>query len=264
MKLALIGSGNIATFFGQRWADAGIPLVQLIARNPFSGNALAERLHLPLANSVDELDQEADTVLLAVSDDALPLLVQHPALSKKRLIYASGAVTMSEMQPGPSITGIACLWPVLSISAHQLPVTRELPLVCSVSDEQTKTAVLPLAKALSDTQHWLSEEQKQIAHLSAVLCNNFTNHLFALAQDLTAKHQVPFELLLPLIQHTVNGLNDGSAAAKQTGPAIRHDLHTIEKHLRILQENEDLRSVYKVLTNSIQHKHPKPASSADE
>lgn len=264
MKLALIGSGNIAAFYGQRWVEAGIPLVQLIARNPLSGKALAERLHLLLTSAIDDLDQETDTVMLAVNDDALHELALHPALLGKRLIYASGAVTMSEMQQGTSIKGIACLWPVFSVSAHQLPATQELPLVCSASDEQTKTAVMPLAKALSINLHWLSEEQKQIAHLSAVMSNNFTNHLFALAQDLTAKHQVPFELLLPLIQHTVNGLKHGSAAAKQTGPAIRHDLHTIEKHLRLLQDNEDLRTVYTVLTNSIQHKHPKPASSADE
>lgn len=264
MKLALIGSGNIATFFGQRWVEAGISLTQLIARNPITGKALAERLHLPLAYSMDELDQEADTVLLAVSDDALPILAQHPALSDKILIYASGAMSINELQQSAASRSIACLWPVLSVSAHQLPATQDLPLVCSASDEQAKTAVMPLAKALSRNLHWLSEEQKQIAHLCAVLCNNFTNHLFALAQDLTAKHQVTFELLLPLIQHTVKGLNDGSAAAKQTGPAIRHDHHTIAKHLRLLQDNEDLRNVYTVLTHSIQHKHPKPDSSPDE
>lgn len=264
MKLALIGSGNIATFFGQRWVDAGISLTQLIARNPMTGKALAERLHLPLASAIDDLDQETDTVMLAVNDDALPELARHPALSGKTLIYASGAMGINELQQGTAIHGIACLWPVLSVSAHQLPATQYLPLVCSASDEQTKTAVMPMAMALSKSLHWLNEEQKLIAHLSAVLCNNFTNHLFALAQDLSAKHQVPFELLLPLIQHTVNGVKEGSAALKQTGPAIRHDRHTIEKHLRLLQANEDLRSVYTVLTNSIQHKHPKPASSADE
>jgi hypothetical protein len=89
--------------------------------------------------------------------------------------------------------------------------------------------------------------------LAAVLVNNFTNHLFAEAASICSQNYLPFELLNPLIQETVNKLEDLSPKAAQTGPAVRHDQKTIEKHLTLIQERS-LQEIYKAVTLAIQKK----------
>jgi predicted short-subunit dehydrogenase-like oxidoreductase (DUF2520 family) len=99
----------------------------------------------------------------------------------------------------------------------------------------------------------MNSKQREQLHLAAVLVNNFTNHLFAEAATICSQNDLSFELLNPLIQETVNKLEDLSPKAAQTGPAVRHDQKTIEKHLTLIQERS-LQEIYKVVTLAIQKK----------
>ena len=260
MKLAILGSGNIARFFGTRWVQAGLRPLQLIARNQTTGTALAQPWQVPLSTSLNELLQEVNTVFLAVNDDALPELAAHPALSHKRLLYASGAMRATDLRPNASHTGLACLWPVLSVSGESDPDSRDLPLVITATDADTLDAVMPLARALSDSLFPMNEEQKLRAHLIAVFCNNFTNHLFALAQDYATAQHIPFDLFLPLIRHAADQLEHRPAFDLQTGPALRHDTQTLNKHLDLLNDSPELQQIYDLLTRSIQTLHAAPRS----
>jgi hypothetical protein len=42
------------------------------------------------------------------------------------------------------------------------------------------------------------------------------------------------------------------ASTTQTGPAIRHDKETIQKHLALLKDHPRLKNIYLLLTESIQ------------
>ena len=99
----------------------------------------------------------------------------------------------------------------------------------------------------------MNDEQKSIAHVSAVFANNFSNHLFAIAEKLLENQQIPFEIMMPLIKNMVEKLNNHSAAENQTGPAIRKDEKTIQKHLSLLTNDDKI--IYETLTTSIQKLH---------
>ena len=60
------------------------------------------------------------------------------------------------------------------------------------------------------------------------------------------------EMLLPLIKESIHKLNYISPAKAQTGPAVRHDDITIEKHLQMLNNNHSLQLLYELLTKNIQ------------
>ncbi|MGQ0739432.1 MAG: DUF2520 domain-containing protein, partial [Bacteroidota bacterium] len=47
-------------------------------------------------------------------------------------------------------------------------------------------------------------------------------------------------------------LKTTSAAAAQTGPAMRHDKETIQKHLELLHNYPQLKNIYLLITESIQ------------
>ena len=85
----------------------------------------------------------------------------------------------------------------------------------------------------------------------AVMVNNFTNHLYALIEKYCKDEGLDFYLLLPLIQETAARLEDASPSKTQTGPAIRGDDATIEKHLDLLNKYPQLKKIYELFTESI-------------
>jgi hypothetical protein len=88
-------------------------------------------------------------------------------------------------------------------------------------------------------------------HLAAVMVNNFTNHLYALMETYCREEGLDFHLLLPLIKETASRLDDVSPSKTQTGPAVRNDTTTIEKHLDLLQKYPQLKRMYELFTESI-------------
>jgi predicted short-subunit dehydrogenase-like oxidoreductase (DUF2520 family) len=107
------------------------------------------------------------------------------------------------------------------------------------------------AESISNQVSFLNYEERLKLHVAAVFVNNFTNHLYHLAEIICKKEKIDFELLKPLMQETLSRLNASSPEFVQTGPAIRKDMSTVEKHLNILNEFPQHKTVYKTLTESI-------------
>ena len=60
-----------------------------------------------------------------------------------------------------------------------------------------------------------------------------------------------FRILLPLLENTLAGLKSHDPIDLQTGPAIRHDEVTLNRHLGMLHDPHTI-DIYKLLTQSIQ------------
>ena len=88
-------------------------------------------------------------------------------------------------------------------------------------------------------------------HLAAVFICNFTNHMLTAGMEVAEKAGVPFEILYPLLQETVSKALSIGPDKSQTGPAVRNDQNTIEKHLELLSFSPDLQNIYREITISI-------------
>ena len=109
-----------------------------------------------------------------------------------------------------------------------------------------------VATAISDNVHAINSHQRKALHVAAVFVNNFTNYLYQLGNEICIENHVPFDILKPLILETAEKLLTLSPKEAQTGPALRNDTKTIEKHLDFL-ENPEYKNLYQLLTQSIQH-----------
>ena len=74
------------------------------------------------------------------------------------------------------------------------------------------------------------------------------------AAALCKAHQLSFDLLRPLIAETAQKIEALSPEAAQTGPALRNDTMTLQRHLEIIQD-PTLKTIYNTLTTSIQKHH---------
>jgi len=61
------------------------------------------------------------------------------------------------------------------------------------------------------------------------------------------------QLLLPLIRETAAKIETMHPNAAQTGPAIRHDIDSINRHLQLLANKPDWKQIYETITEDIIH-----------
>ena len=120
------------------------------------------------------------------------------------------------------------------------------------ADEMTLAKLKDLAQSISPEKvAEAGTEDRMKLHVAAVLVSNFTNHLYKLAAAYCRKEGIDFRQLQPLIEETALRLREISPAQAQTGPAIRQDEDTIQKHLELLRNEPVIREIYEQLTRSI-------------
>ena len=75
--------------------------------------------------------------------------------------------------------------------------------------------------------------------------------MYALAAELLKKYQLPFEVMLPLIDETARKVHELEPHAAQTGPAIRYDENVIKGHLQMLTDEPQVQELYRLISESI-------------
>nr|HMT29675.1 DUF2520 domain-containing protein [Bacteroidia bacterium] len=109
----------------------------------------------------------------------------------------------------------------------------------------------------SDKIYILNSKERAELHLAAVFTNNFTNHLIGISQDILEKIHLPVELLEQLAHSTIKNAFLSDPVKSQTGPAVRNDKKTINKHLDLLKKDKSRQDIYKILTKDIVNVHNK-------
>jgi len=248
MQIVIIGSGNVASVLGRLCKQNGHQVVQVISRNAAHAKELADELNCDYADYNGEINSHAELYLVAVADTALFDLNQNFSLGNKLILHTAGSVSRDVLKNVSVNYGV--LYPLQSLR-KEMQYANDIPLLVDGNTEETITLIEDFAKTLSLNISKANDEQRLKLHVAAVVVSNFTNHLYALAEDFCKKEGVDFALLAPLIKETAERIQYASPADIQTGPAVRNDIFTIEKHLRILANHPILKNIYIKLTDSI-------------
>ena len=248
MKIVLIGSGNVATVLGSLFCKQGHNILQVISRDLSHANTLAARLKASAAGFNIMPHKDADIILVALTDDALYNGCQHFDMQDKLVLHTAGSASIKMLQKFSSRYGV--LYPLQSLKKDVLPAAN-IPLLVDGNTEESTKKIFELAYSISGNVTQVTDEKRLVLHTAAVIVNNFSNQLYTLAEDLCKKENADFNLLKPLILETAMSVQDHSPAAMQTGPAMRKDIHTMDKHLRLLLPYPKLRTMYLRLTESI-------------
>lgn len=249
MTYYIIGTGNTAWFLATRLAKAGHICKGIYGRNPKHATQLAAGIKAPVLHNITDVKDDADCCILAITDHAITDVAANFKFEHTTLIHTAGSLSRMILEPYAAHAGV--LWPIYSLVKDNLPLHREVPVTIKGSTDHAETLLQQLAASITDIYYTVSWEQRQWLHLCAVLCNNFTNHLMAVSEQVCKKQQVPFSLLFPIVSQTAERIRNASPKVLQTGPARRGDTVTIEKHLELLAQNPDWQELYKVITTSI-------------
>lgn len=254
MKIVIIGTGNVATVLGKLIHNAGHEIVQVLSRNEESAKKLAASFNCDFGTFVTTQHKDADLYLFAITDTALYHLDQYIQLDKKLVVHTAGSVSKDILKNISANYGI--IYPLQSL-AKNTEVLPEIPLMVDGSSDETTLQLRKFALTLSPYVSLVSDAERLKYHVAAVLVSNFTNHLFAMADEFCKTENIDFKELFPLINETVSRIQTNAPKAVQTGPAIREDIYTLGKHLQILSAHPDLKYLYLKLSESILKLHQK-------
>ncbi len=252
MKISIIGTGNVAQVLGRLFVQANHTILQVFGRNPEALRECAALLAAAPIVDLAALSTDADVCIIATSDSAIATIAAQLHLPGTIVVHTSGGVSKDVLN---SHTRFGVLYPLQSLR-KELPYLPQVPLFVDGNREDVKAVIATLATTIAAEVHFAGDEERLKLHVAAVFCSNFTNHLFALADRFCSREQLPFHYLIPLMEETVRRLQFSAPAYLQTGPAVRNDEPTIQRHLQVLQSYPQLAEVYTMITQSIQHSAP--------
>lgn len=249
INVVLLGAGNVAShlFTAFEKTKAAI-VVQVYNRTK---KALYE--FQGKTNITTDLSQliDADVYIIAIKDDAITSFSKDLPLNNKLIVHTSGAT---------SITAVAThnrhgiFYPLQTFTKDKAIDFRGIPLCIEAAHENDLKLLEELANTISDQVYHINSSQRKALHVAAVFACNFVNHMYQKGEEICKEHQVPFEVLHPLIIETAHKITQLSPKESQTGPAVRNDQEVLAKHLSELNTTTQ-QEIYKLLSKSIQETH---------
>ncbi len=258
MKIVILGSGNLAWHLGNILQKTGQSILQVYSPTEPHASQFANQLKTSYTTNLQKILPNADLYILAIADDAIYKVCKNPDLKQiianKPCVHTAGSADMTALSKISENTGV--FYPLQTFSKNKAVNFKEIPICLEANSENTMQLLKNIAKKISSNIHIITSEQRQQLHLAAVFACNFSNHFYALAEVILKPKNISFDLLKPLIKQTTNkALLSVSPKNSQTGPAIRKDFKTMEKHIASLSASPNLQELYKLVSNSISKIH---------
>jgi len=247
IRLTIIGSGNVAQHLIKAFsASSLVEIVQAFSRKK---EALTHLLDAEKIITDFSALKETDLYIISVSDNAISEVSKQIPFENKLVVHTSGTTSIDVLD---SKNRKGVFYPLQTFSKNKAVDFSIIPICLEADNQEDYDILETTAKSISNAVFSISSEQRKALHVAAVFVNNFTNHLYQLGQEICEEHQVPFEILKPLIQETADKIKTLNPAEAQTGPAKRHDSVTTDAHLDYITD-ENQKNIYKILTQSIQN-----------
>jgi predicted short-subunit dehydrogenase-like oxidoreductase (DUF2520 family) len=249
MRVVIIGSGNVATAMGRCIVAAGHTIVQVAGRKEAAVAGLAAEWGSGHTTTWTTIDREAELYIVALTDNAIQPLGRQLALPGKLVLHTAGALPVTALSEVSDHTGV--LYPLQSFRGGVVP-PLEFPLLIDAVQPEDLPVIRAFAETLTSEVVQADDDVRLKLHVAAVLVNNFTNHLYALAADFCRQEDIDFSLLLPLIRETAQRVESHRPQDVQTGPALRGDEVTLQKHTKMIANYPDINKLYSLFTTLIE------------
>lgn len=250
-SVVFIGAGNLATNLAKALYWKGFRIVQIYSRTEESAQSLAQIVEAEYTTDLSAVAEDAQLYIISLKDTALvELLPQFVTGNKNALwVHTAGSIPMSIWEGYAERFGV--FYPMQTFSKQREVDFRGIPIFVESNSEEDTQFLKAIASALSEKVYEATSDQRKSLHLAAVFTCNFTNHMYALAAELLKKYQLPFEVMLPLIDETARKVHELEPRAAQTGPAIRYDENVINGHLQMLANEPEMQELYRLISQSI-------------
>jgi predicted short-subunit dehydrogenase-like oxidoreductase (DUF2520 family) len=254
-NISFAGAGKVSSALCRTIFESGIKVDLIVSVSEKNGRTLAESCDAQWSAILD-FPVSTDIIIVAVPDHKLKSVLENIRCRPDTLVaHTAGSFGIDLFPEYLSRRGV--FYPLQTFSRERRVNFKDLPVLLESSDIQSSTLLEELAVSIGAKTFFVNTEQRVMIHLAAVFICNFTNHMLTEGKLVADKAGIPFEIFYPLLQETISKAIELGPSKSQTGPAIRNDQNTIEKHLELLSFSPELRKIYKEITMSIINYHYK-------
>ena len=250
MKIAFIGSGNLATHLSLALKAAGEEIIQVYSRTDAHAKELADKLGCIHTTNLDKIDLNADVYILSVKDDAISQIADSIChkCPHALFVHTAGSVLMDIFKGKANHYGV--LYPMQTFSKARKVDFLPIPCFIEASSKEDLAIIRSLAESISDHVVDCDSEKRKKLHLAAVFACNLTNHCYRLAERVLQEEDIDWKLYLPLIDETAKKVSEMSPKDAQTGPMVRYDVNVMNRQLALIPD-ERTRQIYRLMAESI-------------
>jgi len=249
MVITIIGSGNVATHLAAALKNAGHRILQVYSRDLQHAALLAYHVRADAIDDLKQIDPQTDVFIISVKDDAIGDVAQKLAVHQKLILHTSGATDLAVLSALSSNAGV--LYPLQTFSKNKELNFWNVPLCIEGPSPDVTKQIRGLASTISNHIYDVDSAGRRTLHLAAVFACNFPNYLYSIAQNLLAQNQLDFNMIRPLIAETADKAVQQLPSTVQTGPAVRNDVNTMDKHLQMMENEPMLQEIYRLLSQGI-------------
>jgi predicted short-subunit dehydrogenase-like oxidoreductase (DUF2520 family) len=255
INISFAGAGRVASALCHKMYAAGNNIELIVSLSEANGRSLSESCRASWSK-VPEFPLSTDLIIVAVPDHSLSSFLKDLSCSPETLVVHTAGSFGLEVFP-EHIKNRGVFYPLQTFSKDRIVDFKGLPFLLESSDPRSSEIMEELAHSIGGKTLFVSSEQRIMIHVAAVFICNFANHMLTGGWQVAEKAGIPFEIFFPLLQETVSKAIELGPEKSQTGPAVRNDTNTIEKHGELLSFSPDLQKLYREVTMSIIKYHSK-------
>jgi len=256
LKIGFIGAGTTGTALAVRLSQKECPVVAVSSRTLSSAQKLADLVpDCRVYRTAQELADVAELVFITTPDDVIAQVCNEVQWrGGQSVMHCSGAHSVDILEAAKELGAAVGSFHPLQTFAGVNQAIENLPgsTFALEAGEPLLSTLKELTSLLSGSWVELKPGDKVLYHAAAVFACNYLVTLVKLAldlwQDFGVSSKEATRALLPLLEGTINNINNIGLPNCLTGPVARGDLGTIERHLSALEaKSPSLLITYKEL-----------------
>lgn len=257
-SVSIIGIGALGQALARALHKQGYAIKSLYNRTSEKAERLGSQLEVGITGTFPaSADELGEILFLSVSDGAITETADRLAalpgdFSGQIVAHCSGAETSALLAPLQNEGAKAASFhPLQTFNTGSDPQVFRDIYISLEGQEEAVDRLDQLATDLGGHPLHLTAQAKSYLHASAVMASNYLIALLQLAGDIAElgdiDHHDARKALQPLVMMTAQHSAAADLSDVLSGPVARGDVETIEKHLKLLEQNEQLTSLYKRL-----------------
>ncbi|MEK7216742.1 MAG: DUF2520 domain-containing protein, partial [Chloroflexota bacterium] len=236
LNIGLVGAGRLGASLVAALAAGGLRVVAVGSRNEAAAASAGARGALG-STSLQAVADHSDVVFITTLDAAIaPVAAGLRWRPGQLVLHCSGALSLDALSAAAeqgAATG--CFYPLQTFAAGAGAGAWDGITVALEGEPSVLAFLSGLARRLGGKPIVLASGQKALFHAAAVFASNYTVTLIAGAADLWQRlgfdRDQALSGLLPILRGTVGNLERLGLPGALTGPIVRGDRATIERHL---------------------------------
>lgn len=257
--ISVIGTGALGSVLAQALQKSGWPVKSLYNRSATSAVSLAEELGVQMAGEFPSEKQELGRIIfLTVLDGAIEetsnkLAALDADFSGYTVFHCSGTQPSSALQSvGKKGARTASFHPIQTFVEASNPVDFEEIVIDVEARGEALEIACNVAGDLGASVLEVSPHAKPYLHAAGVIASNYMISLVEAAGQAAALGGLgkkdAQKALVPLMQKSLANISESDCLTEAlSGPVARGDTTTVDDHIKLLKQNEQLASLYKQL-----------------